>query len=126
MDTASHRRGFFDVFEIPVNFVLHRGTVEVFNHQNFSFNYKSNFKSRINRMAFSYVVLNKENDSISNIILIFLINNLNTLIFLIFFNISWLVYFNTEIQALQYWKTPFLIRFYFNKHLSSFILMCTV
>ena len=75
MDTALLKRTLypFSYLEMPVNLTQYRGTVGVFNNQNFSFNYKSNFKGHINRIAISYAVLNKENLSISNIIQIILI-----------------------------------------------------
>ena len=59
--------------EMSVNLTQYRGKVRVFNNRNISFNYKSNFKSHINRMAISYAVLNKKNFSISKIIQVFLI-----------------------------------------------------
>ena len=59
--------------EMSVNLTQYRGKVGVFNNRNISFNYKSNLKSHINRMAISYAVLNKKNFSISKIIQVFLI-----------------------------------------------------
>ena len=49
----------------------------------FHFNHKSNFKGRINRMAVSYAVLNRENFSISkniqtSLILVSVFYHLNT------------------------------------------------
>ena len=75
MDTALLKRTFypFSCLEMLVNLTQYRGTVGVFNNQNFGFSYKSNFKGHINRLAISYAVLNKENLSISNIIQIILI-----------------------------------------------------
>ena len=66
-----------------VNLIQYRGTVGVFSNQNFSFNYKSNFKGLINRMAISYAVLNNKNFSIVNIIQIFLI------LFSVFFSLNY-------------------------------------
>ena len=73
MDKTLLKRVFqpFTCLEMLVNLNQYRVTVGVCNNRNF--NYKSNLKSRINRMTISYAVLNKENFPISKIIEIFLI-----------------------------------------------------
>ena len=59
--------------DMSVNLAQYRRAVGVFINRNLSFNYKLNFKGHRNKIAISYVVLNKLNFSISNIIEIFII-----------------------------------------------------
>ena len=51
---------------MPVTLTQCRETVRVFNNRNFSFNEKSNFNSRINRVVIPHTVLIRKNLSILN------------------------------------------------------------